>query len=212
VAWYVRQRGETVGPVDDATLERWIRDGMHDVEVREGVGGEWVPVEKSRFAHLPAPRDRLDSAAGRLQLCVAGAGAAAVLSFIIFMWIVRAKLSPPRVAVDVDPAMSAVSVQVGQCLLAIPESRHPVRVLDTWDDSAAMEAGALDPSRTRARFLEALRRSNQWHLVTAGTPCTYIEWGAVTSRVLVGDGPLRGRQVWALTEWTRGEARIQHPP
>jgi hypothetical protein len=212
VAWYVKQRGETVGPVDDTTLERQIRDGMHDAEVREGAGGEWVPVEKSRFAHLLTPRGRLDSVSGRLQLCVAGAGVAAVLALVVIVWIVGSKSSRRQVAADVNPAVSAASARAGQCLLAMPEGKVPVRVLDDWDGSAEIKGGALDPSRARAHFLEALDRSDQSRLVTPGTPCTYIEWGAVTSRVRVMDGPHRGRQVWVLTEWTRGEARIQHPP
>ena len=107
MAWHVRQRGETVGPVDEATVERWILDGMHDAEVRDDAGGDFVPIERSRFAPLVAGRQRQDSTAGRLQLCVAGAAVVAVLSLLAILWIAFHRASEGRVRTDVNSASSS---------------------------------------------------------------------------------------------------------
>jgi hypothetical protein len=47
--WYVSRNGETVGPVDDAQVTQWVRQGMHDAMVRDEHGGQWVRLSESPF-------------------------------------------------------------------------------------------------------------------------------------------------------------------
>lgn len=51
--WYVSYKGETHGPVEDAQVAAWAREGLAgDAMVREESGGQWMPIAKSPFGGL----------------------------------------------------------------------------------------------------------------------------------------------------------------
>lgn len=184
-------------------MRRWILEGMHDAELRDDTGDEWVTIERSPFASLLSAHPQKDGNSGRLTLYVVGAGAAALASLVVLVWVILSQTSSSRLTADVNAAVSARSARHQSCLLAIPGSPNRVRGLPTWRPTADEPVAPAKIEQQRARFLEALAVSNEVHEIESGTRCTCTERGAVTSRVRVEAGPLRGKRLWVLSEWTR---------
>ena len=47
--WYVSRNGETVGPVEEARVTEWVRQGMTDAWVAEVGSAKWTQVGESKF-------------------------------------------------------------------------------------------------------------------------------------------------------------------
>ncbi|MEO8905498.1 MAG: DUF4339 domain-containing protein [Polyangiaceae bacterium] len=83
--WYVRANKETTGPVDDATLAAWAREGKIEPDTKIAAEGssQWVPFEQSPFAMLSAQRAAGGSEAiGTIMLLVPFSAA-----LLIIFWV-----------------------------------------------------------------------------------------------------------------------------
>lgn len=75
--WFVRRRGEVVGPVPEEQVIDWVRKGMAGAEVSStGAGGEWTDVMLIPRFEASAPRD--SDLVGLVILALVGLGVAAV--------------------------------------------------------------------------------------------------------------------------------------
>src|ERR1019366_1473962 len=50
--WYGNRNGESVGPVDEAQINAWIRGGMVDAKLQRESGGAWFPLRETQFQKL----------------------------------------------------------------------------------------------------------------------------------------------------------------
>lgn len=80
--WYVSRGGETSGPVDDAQVGAWVRQGMTDAMVRDEHGGAWMRLEHSPFRNLLPMHQR--SVGGRVAVAVGMGAVGLVCGFLVF--------------------------------------------------------------------------------------------------------------------------------
>jgi hypothetical protein len=189
--WFITINGETHGPVDESVIRSWIRQKQvppGSMVAPEGPNSTWVPVERSSFAHKPAPM--------WLAFPI-GAG------LLVAMCAVCKKDEPIATTPPGDSAAATKPVERVQrtCILSIPGDRDSVLLFPTeegFDEFGKAAASGDDEA------MEVTRRANAGFFVDSGTKCTWLNRGLLQTKVRVVAGPHAGKAGYVPTEWASG--------
>jgi hypothetical protein len=206
--WYVNRTGQTVGPLDEANIMHWAETGQitRGMSFQAETGGPWLPVEHSPFARFVAA-SQMAAPAKRNGTPVWVWALIGVWGLIILGVVFSKGGDTSKSRLQSSPEQQARTtpsepVRARECILRVPGRDGTVLVFPT--EEGYDEFGTAAARSESDEVLKAISVANGGFMVDAGTRCSMVDAGLLSSRVRVVEGPSEGRSGWVPNEWHRG--------